>query len=337
MTSSTPQRRASSNFGATDFQSDPEAQGDLVAFLRTLLDSDTAPKGSEVKDQCPSLQKYESSTLNSKIKQFWKKLKRDDSWDPADELSPMELSKPSKRQRLLAENGFDPSEVDGNGDVSTTDLEHLLGLRPTPVPATQLPSNSRPIPKNVLASSSGSNVRATGSALPSQPATNSKAIKLAYTRLGNQNSTFTSNFRMHEIFDGMNAKGLRFCYILIRLPTDMRWEVNIVGNGKELNYAFWPTTTSPCDFIDPKFPLFENPETTAIVKYLSNDSNNEIFRYSFNLPEAVDSTCIKERFIYRTITTPDVKGNSVTITQKVAVLYTYLISGQSFSGAQELW
>ncbi|ORY45044.1 hypothetical protein BCR33DRAFT_784497 [Rhizoclosmatium globosum] len=307
MTSSTPQRRASSNFGATDFQSDPEAQGDLVAFLRMLLDSDTAPKGSEVKDQCPSLQTYESSTLNSKIKQFWKKLKRDDY-----ELSPMELSKPSKRQRLLAENGFDPSEVDGNGDVSTTDLEHLLGLRPTPVPATQLPSNSRPIPKNVLASSSGSNVRATGSALPSQPATNSNAIKLAYTRLGNQNSTFTSNFRMHEIFDGMNAKGLRFCYILIRLP-------------------------APCDFIDPKFPLFENPETTAIVKYLSNDSNNEIFRYSFNLPEAVDSTCIKERFIYRTITTPDVKGNSVTINQKVAVLYTYLISGQSFSGAQELW
>ncbi|ORY24280.1 hypothetical protein BCR33DRAFT_795964 [Rhizoclosmatium globosum] len=84
-------RRATSNFGATEFHADIEAQAELASFLRTLIDGDTTPKGTDVRDACPALRKYESPTLNSKIRQFWKKLKRDKNWDPADDQQPMVL------------------------------------------------------------------------------------------------------------------------------------------------------------------------------------------------------------------------------------------------------
>ncbi|ORY51259.1 hypothetical protein BCR33DRAFT_733633 [Rhizoclosmatium globosum] len=228
----------------------------------------------------------------------------------------------AKCLRLL-ENGFDPDEADSEGDLQTEDFEQLLNYHPFAVPCTK-----------PLTTSSSANLCPAASANSTQAST---AVKLAYTRLGNQNSQFNSNFRMHEVFDGVDSKGLCYCYILICLLTDMRWEVNIVGDRKVLNYAFWPKTMNPSDFIDQKHPEFENAETAVIVKYFSNDTNNEIFCYTFNLPEAVNSTCINKRFICRSITTNNIHGNTVTISQKVAVLCTYIISGQSSTGVQGLW
>ncbi|KAJ3066863.1 hypothetical protein HDU99_003712 [Rhizoclosmatium hyalinum] len=245
-------RRATSNFGATEFHADVEAQAELASFLRTLIDGDTTPKGTDVKDACPALRKYESPTLNSKIRQFWKKLKRDKNWDPADDQQPMVLgnvgstdsvagrsdgisvgirSTASAKRLGLLENGFDPDEADGEGDLQTEDLEQPLNYRPLAVP--------RPKP---LATSSSANLRPAASANSTQAST---AVKLAYTRLGNQNSQFNSNFRMHEVFDGVDSKGLRYCYILIRLLTDMRWEVNIVGDRKVLNLCIFAKNYEP--------------------------------------------------------------------------------------------
>ncbi|ORY47362.1 hypothetical protein BCR33DRAFT_783101 [Rhizoclosmatium globosum] len=259
--------RDPSNFGATEFHADVEAQAELALFLRTLIDGDTTPKGTDVKDACPALRKYETPTLNSKIRQFWQKLKRDKNWNPADDQQPMVLGNvgssdsvagrsngisvgirttaSAKRLRLL-ENGSDPDEADGEGDLHTEDLEQLLNCRPLAVP--------RPKP---LATFSSANLCPAASANSTQAST---AVKLAYTRLGNQNSQFNSNFRMHEVFDGVDGKSLSYCYILICLLTVMRWEVNIVGDRKVLNYAFWPKTMNPSDFIDRKHPEFENAE-----------------------------------------------------------------------------
>ncbi|KAJ3077854.1 hypothetical protein HDU99_000937 [Rhizoclosmatium hyalinum] len=332
--SSTPQRRrAPANLGAIEFHKDKVAQAQLVNYLRPLVDSDMLPKGTDAKNGCPTLVKYDSATVNSKIKQYWKRLKRNESWNPADDMDPMELSKPSaslKRQRLLLENGFDPEEEDGEGDSENGILEQLLGPRVSANRAetTALATSS---------SASVSNVQPPRVITASPVTATTTAVQLAYTCLGNQTSKFVSNFRMHEIFDAPDKTGKRCCFILIRLPTDMQWEANIMGDGKILNYVFWPTTTSPSDFIDPNFPVLENPETRAIVTYFGNDTNSEQFRYTFALPEAVDSTCIKERFIFRTIKTKDIFGVDTTIMQKVAVLRTYYFSGQSSTGVRGLW
>ncbi|ORY47363.1 hypothetical protein BCR33DRAFT_736184 [Rhizoclosmatium globosum] len=248
-------------------------------------------------------------------------------------MDPMELSKLSaslKRQQLLLKNEFDPKEEDEEGESENGILEQLLGPRVSAncAETTALATSS---------SASVSNVQPPRVITASPVTATTTTVQLAYTLLGNQTSKQDR-----------------------QLPTDMQWEANIMGDGKILNNVFWPTTTSPSDFIDPNFPVFENPETWAIVTYFgnntnseqfrytfalpevlcapsSNDTNNEIFRYTFNLPEAVNSTCINERFICRTITTKDAHGNTVTISQKVAVLCTYIISGQSSTGVQELW
>ncbi|KAI9310394.1 hypothetical protein BDR26DRAFT_1017540 [Obelidium mucronatum] len=144
----------------------------------------------------------------------------------------------------------------------------------------------------------------------------------------------SNEVRLHDMWCYYDPKiMLRFLDVMLCILPDMAWETVVTADGKSIVYNLKPVTTDPIGFVDPDNLTIKNPATAAIVKYFSGGLALEPYKYAIELPEAIDSNVRNERFVRRQVKTVDREGRSVIIQQKVAVILTFVISGQKSGSA----
>ncbi|KAJ3070785.1 hypothetical protein HDU98_006198 [Podochytrium sp. JEL0797] len=148
-----------------------------------------------------------------------------------------------------------------------------------------------------------------------------------------------SNVPLHEVFRFNDDGKLQICVIFYNVENHSA-TFCVQPNGMSLLCSLVPQSTKAVFFTDPTQPA-SSPFNEALTSYFATPPP-EVYKYYVHFPEAVDSNLVKRRVITQAICVPGIDTSTkyrhtVTVERPVALMLTYLVSGQEDDSVYGGW
>ncbi|KAI8854118.1 hypothetical protein BC829DRAFT_486543 [Chytridium lagenaria] len=307
-------------------------KNDMI-LAKQLSECDNPPwTGARLREAVPYFAAWSPKTLSNKIRSARKKLNnKDHPWPSEEDLAEIEVplkgSRPAS-SRPMALSGLQRSDQTPRAQSPPPSYSSAKGGPP-----------KRP----VFHEDYDTDDTEVGNELDSDPVvpglepTTAAATKAMekYRLPKIRKMPVETTLRLHEIVR-YEHKGRFYCEIIIRFIAGFDFEYKVLDGGKYFEYDMRCRLTSKDDFDPTNSPImsdaeeFAQPICAAVHRYFPDDRTVDNFKYSFALPEPIDSTCQLERKIYTTSKMRSAKAEGLSEVQyPFAVGLSFQIAGQT--------